>query len=115
MELLRGPWTCFDSRHYKIILIIDTEEAFGSQEIIKIVKDVRIHGLSVLLITEWYDELIIQSEKYFDENTRSQWYPITGGSNIPSINILLNHFNARIGLQTFKGTFNIQGNEVSDL
>ena len=114
VELLRGPWTCFDSKNYKMILIIDTEETFGTVEIEKLVRDVRVDNLSVLLISEWYDDLIIQSEKYHDENTHSQWYPITGGSNIPSINSFLSHFNASIGLQSFKGTFRIKGDEVSN-
>ena len=73
----------------------------------------RIDSLSLIIIADWYDELVIQSEKYYDDNTRSTWYPIMGGANIPSINRLLTHFGAKLGLQTFDGKFNLDGSEVS--
>ena len=70
-------------------------------------------GLSLILVADWYDELIIQSEKYYDDNTRSTWYPITGGANVPSINKLLAYFGAKLSVQTFKGKFELDGKEVS--
>ena len=69
----------------------------------------------MIIIGDWFDETILQSEKYPDENTRSDWYPITGGANVPSINRLLGHYNASIGMQSFKGVFQVNGSEVCDL
>ena len=72
----------------------------------------RVHGLSVIIIADWYDELVLHKEIYKDDNTRSTWHPITGGSNIPAINRLLDRFDAQICLQSFKGKFNFSGSEV---
>ena len=64
------------------------------------------------MIADWYDELVLHKEIYKDDNTRSTWHPITGGSNIPTINRFLGHFDAEMGLQSFKGKFNFSGSEV---
>ena len=41
VELLRGPWTCFDASNYHALLIVDPEEAFGEKEINKLVTDIK--------------------------------------------------------------------------
>ena len=41
VELLREPWTCFDSMNYRAILVVDPEETFALKEIEKIVRDIR--------------------------------------------------------------------------
>ena len=107
VEILRSPWTCFDANQYQLLLIIDTEEGIEDSEIIKVENDIWNNGLSILILAEWFDELKILKSQFNDENTRSRWYPITGGSNIPALNKLLLKFGAQFGLQSFQGQFNI--------
>ena len=74
----------------------------------------RAHGLSVILIADWFDEEALLREKYSDDNTRSTWFPVTGGSNVPAINSFLRHFNAQIGVQAFKGRISFDSEQVTD-
>lgn len=41
VEILRGPWTCFNATDYHTLLVVDPEEAFGGEEINKLVNDIR--------------------------------------------------------------------------
>ena len=72
----------------------------------------RVHNLSLIIFADWHDEILLQREKYVDDNTHSTWYPIVGGSNVPAINNLLGHFQAQLGLQTFDGQFQFGGSNV---
>jgi hypothetical protein len=66
----------------------------------------------VVLIADWYDEAVLVREKYSDDNTRSTWFPVTGGSNVPGINNFLRYFGGQIGMQSFKGKISFDGMEV---
>ena len=70
-------------------MIVDTEEEFDSTEIKKIYEDVSAKGLSLIVFADWYNASVIEAAKFFDENTRKWWTPLTGGSNIPALNGLL--------------------------
>ncbi len=37
------------------------------------------------------------SMKFFDDNTRSWWTPVTGGSNVPALNDLLAPYGIALG------------------
>ena len=111
VEILRSPWTCFDANQYQALLIIDTEEDIEESEIFKVENDIKNNGLSIIILAEWYDELKILKSQFNDENTRSRWYPITGGSNIPALNKLLAKFDSQFGLQSFHGEYKI--NDIS--
>ena len=50
VELLREPWTCFDSRNYRAVLVVDPEETFAVKEIEKLVRDIRSLYHSNLII-----------------------------------------------------------------
>ena len=103
VEVLRAPWTCFDAAEYGTLIIVDPEESFTDYEIEKLETDIQDNQLSVLLIADWYDAQELLNVRFEDDNTRSTWYPIVGGSNIPSINKLLLKFGAEFGLQAFEG------------
>jgi membrane-bound transcription factor site-1 protease len=105
VDILRAPLTCFDANEYGILILADTEESISEEEIDKIENDVRSYSLSVLIVSDWFDEILLKSSSFFDDNTHSEWYPITGGANVPSINTLLKRFGMRFGLQTFTGSF----------
>lgn len=107
MEILRGPWTCFDATHYGTLIIADVEEAIALEEINKLERDVREIGLSLLVVADWYDEVSLMKSTFFDDNTHSQWFPVTGGCNIPALNRLLGRFGMQMGLQVFTGSVDI--------
>jgi hypothetical protein len=89
------------------LLITDPEEVFTDEEINKLENDIRTHSLSLLVMPDWYDEISLRDSHFYDDNTHSEWYPITGGSNVPEINKLLDRFEMRIGYQSFSGSFSI--------
>lgn len=107
IDILRGPYTCFDASLYSILVIPDSEELLTEEEISKLENDVRSNSLSLFVITDWYDEVSLRNSHFFDDNTHSEWYPITGGSNIPEINKLLLRFDMKIGLQAFSGSYRL--------
>ncbi|XP_011631233.1 LOW QUALITY PROTEIN: membrane-bound transcription factor site-1 protease [Pogonomyrmex barbatus] len=88
LEVLGHPFTCFDAKNYGTLLIVDTEEEFFPEEVIKLKRDVE-DGLSVILFADWYNTAVMRKIKFYDENTRRWWIPETGGANIPAINDLL--------------------------
>ena len=67
-------------------MIVDTEDEFDSTEIKKIYEDVSAKGLSIIVFADWYNVSVIEAAKFYDENTRKWWTPLTGGSNIPALN-----------------------------
>lgn len=68
------------------LMIVDPEEEFHSSEIKKLYNDVVANGLSLIIFAEWYNVSVIKAAKFFDENTRKWWTPVTGGANIPALN-----------------------------
>ena len=40
---------------------------------------VKEHGLSLLVLADWYSSPMMTEVKFYDENTRSWWFPETGG------------------------------------
>lgn len=112
VELLRAPWTCFDASQYATLLVVDPEDEFTKAEMDKVEADVRDSQLSVVIVADWHDAEQLEQLHFFDDNTRSEWYPVIGGSNIPSINTFLNRFGGQFGLQTFAGTHLIEEKPV---
>ena len=111
VEILRGPWTCFNASQYVALVVVDPEEVFHEQEVAKLEADIR-GGLSLLLVADWWDELQLLAEEYEDENTRSLWHAVTGGANVPGINGLLSRFGASFGEQAFEGKVKVDGREL---
>jgi membrane-bound transcription factor site-1 protease len=46
----------------------------------------------------------LQQMKFFDDNTRSWWTPITGGANVPALNDLLAPHGIALGEHILQGT-----------
>ena len=85
-------------------LIVDSEEDFFEEEVEKIYKDVTEKGLSVVVVSEWYDPAEIEKVRFFDDNTKSHWDAVTGGGNVPALNSMLAPFKLRLGDRAYKGT-----------
>ena len=88
-------------------MIVDSEEEFHKDEIAKLYSDITTKGLSLIIFADWYNTSVIKAAKFFDENTRKLWTPVTGGSNIPAINDLLSPFGIAFGDRVFEGDFEI--------
>ena len=69
--------------------------------------DVLNNGLSVLVFADWYNEKILEQSRFFDDNTRTLWDALTGGSNLPALNELLDPFNIAFNDQVVMGPFSI--------
>jgi len=50
--------------------------------------------------------------KFYDENTRQWWVPVTGGSNVPALNELLAPWGVAFGDTVLDGEFELSGREV---
>jgi membrane-bound transcription factor site-1 protease len=78
LEILGSPYLCFNATNYGTLLIVDPEEEFFPEEIEKLKNDVELFGLSVAVFADWYDTDVIKKIKFFDENTKQWWTPVTG-------------------------------------
>jgi membrane-bound transcription factor site-1 protease len=67
-------------------MIVDPEEEFHPDEVRKVYADVIEKGLSLIIFADWYNSTVMKAAKFFDENSRQWWTPVTGGSNIPALN-----------------------------
>ena len=112
VEVLGSPYTCFDARSYAALMIVDPEEEFFDEEIVKLKVDVQKFGLSVLLFADWYNESVMRKVKFFDENTRQWWTPNTGGSNVPALNQLLQRWDIQLSNQVLRGSFKLENHDM---
>lgn len=63
---------------YGALLIVDPEEEFYAAEVAKLATDVAEQGLGLIVFAEWYNTDVMTKMRFFDDNTRSWWTPITG-------------------------------------
>lgn len=60
MEVLGEPYTCFNAANYGSLLVIDPEEEYFAEEIIKIENDIANYNLSVIIFADWYNVSVMQ-------------------------------------------------------
>lgn len=109
MEVLGGPFTCFDASQYGALMIVDAEEEYGEAERKKLESDVRDKGLSLVIFAEWYNVEFMKKMRFFDDNTHSHWTPVTGGANVPALNELLEPFGMAFNDDVLVGSFELDG------
>ncbi|XP_078431783.1 SITE-1 protease isoform X2 [Wolffia australiana] len=107
VEVLGSPLTCFDAARYGAVLIADAEEEYFQEEVKKLWDDVTRLGLGLLVFADWYNVESMVKMRFFDDNTRSWWTPITGGANVPAINDLLAPFGVAFGDKILSGDFSL--------
>ncbi|XP_076896100.1 subtilisin-like protease SBT6.1 isoform X1 [Bidens hawaiensis] len=107
IETLGSPLTCFDARHYGTLMLVDLEDEYFEEEIQKLRDDVVNTGLSLVVFGDWYNVDTMVKMRFFDDNTRSWWTPVTGGANIPALNDLLAPFGIAFGDRILNGDFNL--------
>jgi membrane-bound transcription factor site-1 protease len=111
IETLGSPLTCFDARQYGTLLMVDLEDEYFPEEIEKLRNDVVNFGLGLAVFGEWYSVDTMVKMRFFDDNTRSWWTPVTGGANIPALNDLLAPFGIAFGDKILNGDFSIDGEQ----
>ncbi|KAB1669600.1 hypothetical protein ES319_1Z028800v1 [Gossypium barbadense] len=109
VETLGSPFTCFDASHYGTLLLVDLEDEYFQEEIEKLRDDVINTGLGLAVFAEWYNVDTMVKMRFFDDNTRSWWTPVTGGANIPALNDLLEPFGIAFGDKILNGDFSVDG------
>lgn len=109
LEILGSPLTCFDSWQYGTLLMVDLEDEYYDEEIKKIEADIKLSGLGLIVFADWYHVETMTKMKFFDDNTRSWWTPVTGGANIPALNDLLSPFGIAFGGTILNGPYSITG------
>ncbi|XP_032231791.2 membrane-bound transcription factor site-1 protease-like isoform X2 [Nematostella vectensis] len=112
VEVLGVPFTCFDATQYGTLLLVDSEEEYFPEEITKLQRDVTQHGLSVIVIADWYNVDVMKKIKFYDENTRQWWMPDTGGANIPALNELMASWGMAFSDHVFHGDFTLGDHKV---
>ena len=112
VEILGCPYTCFNASQYGALLVVDAEAEFGADEARKLRHDIIHHGLSLVVLGEWYNTKVMSSIRFFDENTKQWWTPATGGANLPAINELLAPFGVAFGDAVLRGEVGIGANSV---
>lgn len=111
IETLGSPLTCFDARQYGTLMLVDLEDEYFREEIEKLRDDVIYTGLGLAVFGEWYNVDTMVKMRFFDDNTRSWWTPVTGGANIPALNDILAPFGIALGDKILNGDFFIDGEQ----
>eukprot|EP01101_Sappina_pedata_P008076 TRINITY_DN4409_c0_g1_i2.p1 TRINITY_DN4409_c0_g1~~TRINITY_DN4409_c0_g1_i2.p1 ORF type:complete len:381 (+),score=93.14 TRINITY_DN4409_c0_g1_i2:871-2013(+) len=107
IDVLGVPYTCVDFSLYSTLLLVDPEDEFFPHEIDLIEEEVK-RGLSVAVFADWYNEDILEKLQFYDENTKQTWLPLTGGSNIPALNALLDPFGIQFGDRVYEGQIDFE-------
>lgn len=93
-------------------MVIDTEDYFSQDEILKVRRDIEYEGLSLIVIGEWYNKEIMGKHKFFNNNTFEMWTPFMAGANVPSLNALLEPYHIAFGDSVYSGDFYLDKRQV---
>ena len=77
VESLGCAFTCFNASEYGALLLVDSEAEYGPLEARKLRHDVIDHGLSLIILAEWYMRL---PRNILAERTTVAHQPIRGAS-----------------------------------
>ncbi|KAG7391689.1 Membrane-bound transcription factor site-1 protease [Phytophthora pseudosyringae] len=97
VEILPFEYSCLDLGKYGVVMVVDPEEEFFRDEVVALQAAIKYSNVSLIVFADWYDNRMLDSLELFDTSTLSKWRAITGGSNIPAINELLNDFHIAFG------------------
>jgi len=114
LEILTQGFTCFAAENYKALLLIDPEDYFSTEEILKLRQDIETKDLSLIVVGDWYNAEKLSKKRYYNIVTFEEWYPFMGGSNVPSINSLLKPYHIALGQGVYSGQFLVE-NKMIDI
>ncbi|GJD07619.1 Subtilisin-like protease SBT6.1 [Galdieria sulphuraria] len=106
MKTFSYPWTtlekiwnennCSDDL-ITALFCVDPEDWLEDEEIDAVDRLVFHHGLSLLLVAEWFNEETMNDLRYWDASTSRWWSPVVGGANMQGINSLGRRFGFLFG------------------
>ena len=100
VETLTDPFTCFDASNYGALLLLDPEDFFSRHEIQKLRQDIETNNLSLIVLADWYsDSIMKQSSISFNKASQEKVKPVMAGSNVRSLNALLDTYHISFGDQ----------------
>lgn len=88
VSLLQRPLLSACALQYGALLMVDMEEEYYPEEIAKLEQDVK-DGLGLIVFAEWYNVDTMVKMKFFDDNTRSWWTPVTGDQYLLGYSLLI--------------------------
>jgi hypothetical protein len=110
VDILSHSFGCVDASRYGIYIIADPEARFTDYEVRKIQYDIEEMEVSLFVLGEWYDERF--EEKVFNYNLNSYVSPVSGGSDIRSLNALLEPYFIEFAQASYSGRTKLGGTEV---
>lgn len=99
VEILTEPFTCFDAENYGALLVVDPEDYFSGAEITKLRRDIEQLDLSLIVLADWYSQPLLEQSSFYNNNTFEVWHPVMAGSNVRTLNALLEPYNIALGDQ----------------
>jgi len=81
---------------YNLLLIIDPEKSFTQNEI----KNIKKSKINLALFSDWYDVDVMKKLAFYDENAMKFSSPVTGGSNLPGVNVLFEELGWPVAYRT---------------
>ena len=75
----------------------------SKSEILEILKDVKIHFLDLLVISEWHNEIIIMQNSFLNNNTFEIWKPFPSRINVPTIKLFYKNTTSLFGEKVVSG------------
>lgn len=93
-------------------MIIDSEDYFTQEEILKVRNDIEYKELSLIVIAEWYNKELMTKNKFFNNNTFELWTPFMAGANVPTLNALLEPYHIAFGENVYSGDFYLDKRQV---
>lgn len=104
VEVFGVFFMCFDVSQYGILLMVDSEEEYFFEEIVKFWRDVD-NGFLFVIFSDWYNIFVMRKVKFYDENIRQWWMLDIGGVNILVLNELLFVWNMGFSDGLYEGEF----------
>jgi len=94
VEIVGRPWepSTLPADHFGTLLLVDPERAIHPREQRHLRSQVA-RGLSVVVFADWDSAQMRDKIRFFDENTRAGWTPVSGGANLGTLNELLRPWN----------------------
>lgn len=65
-----------------------------------------------MIFADWYNQELMAKNQFFNNNTFELWTPFMAGSNIPTLNALLEPYHIAFGEKVFSGEFYIDKRQV---
>jgi membrane-bound transcription factor site-1 protease len=89
---------------YGAVLVVEPEDYYYVEELDALWAAVR-GGTALVVVADWYDTSIMANIGFTDDNTGTYWSPVTGGANVPAVNLLLSPFGVEFSGTVWAGEF----------